>query len=199
MSNDTGTGFGCLCVIVVIFGILYGAYTGLDSLGWVPHHENSVVTAQANWFVGESKDCLSYPLDAQTARTMNKAHGYAISQINCDGGPEHSVNVTFYGRIEQPEYSRIDWSCTRQEDSFTCKQTGNSLAALTNASRGIGCADTEQDVRRETDIWLRRHQDYKKSPTNYRLIIKYLEDHNLCFSQQNVDEAFEALKPTLEH
>ena len=57
---------------------------------------------------------------------MKKPTGYAISQVNCDGGPEHSVKITFFGRTEQPEYAWITWRCTRNEDSFTCKQTGAS-------------------------------------------------------------------------
>lgn len=131
-------GFGCLIVLGIIGGGLYGAYAGLDSVGWLPHREDSIVTAQANWFVGESKECQSFPLDAQAARTMNKAAGYAISQISCDGGPEHSVKVTFYGRIEQPEYSWIQWRCTRNEDSFTCKQIGNSPRVTRGTDRTTG-------------------------------------------------------------
>lgn len=62
---------------------------------------------------------------------MSKPSGYAISQVNCDGGPEHSVKVTFFGRTEQSEYAWINWRCTRNEDSFTCKQIGNSQPIMT--------------------------------------------------------------------
>lgn len=116
----------CLALVVVVFVGGYGAYTGIDSSGWMPHSEDSVITAQANWFVGESKDCTSYPLDAKTAQAMKKPKGYAIAQINCDDGPQHSVKITFFGRTEQPEYDWITWRCTRNESSFTCKQIANS-------------------------------------------------------------------------
>jgi hypothetical protein len=45
-----------------------GAYQAADSRGWLPHEEDSVITGQANWFLGESKDCMSYPLDLKSAR-----------------------------------------------------------------------------------------------------------------------------------
>jgi hypothetical protein len=130
-TKGDAAGVGCLVVLGVIAAICYGGYTGIDSVGWIPHREDSVVTAEANWFVGESKDCMSYPLDDKTAQATGKTKGYAIAQVNCDGGPEHSVRVTFFGRTEQPEYGWISWRCTRNEDSFTCKQTGKSPAIMT--------------------------------------------------------------------
>jgi hypothetical protein len=123
-------GFGCLVVIGVIGVILYAVFEELDSNAWVPHREDSIITAQANWFVGESKECMSYPVLLQK--------GNAISLISCDGGPEHSVKVTFYGRVKQPEYRWINWRCTRNEDSFTCKQTGNSPAIKRSTDQGTG-------------------------------------------------------------
>jgi hypothetical protein len=137
-SSDAAKGFGCLVALGVLAAICYGIYTGIDSVGWMSHREDSVITAQANWFVGESKDCMSYPLDDKTAQAMGKTRGYAISKINCDGGPEHNVKVTFFGRTEQPEYSWINWRCTRNEDSFTCKQSGNSPAIMTGSDVKTG-------------------------------------------------------------
>jgi hypothetical protein len=102
------------------------------------HREDSVITAQANWFVGESKECTSYPLDAKTAQIVNKPKGYAISQIKCDGGSEHSVKISFFGRTEQPEYDWITWRCTRNQDSFTCKQIANSAPHLTGTDVKTG-------------------------------------------------------------
>jgi hypothetical protein len=137
-QGDTAAGYGCLVLVVIVCSVGYWAYSGIDSIGWMQHEEDSVITAQANWFVGESKDCTSYPLDAKTAQSMNKPKGYAIAQINCDGGPEHSVKIAFFGRTEQPEYDWITWRCTRNESSFTCKQIANSPPHLTGTDKQTG-------------------------------------------------------------
>jgi hypothetical protein len=94
------------------------------------HRQDSVITAESNWFVGESKDCTSYPLDEKTAHGMEKPTGYAISKISCDGGPEHIVKITFLDRTEQPDHSWVRWRCTRNQDSFTCKETDASPPIL---------------------------------------------------------------------
>ena len=148
----------------VLAAILYGAYVVLDSLGWVPHRRDSVVTAEANWFVGESKDCMSNPLNALDASNMNKAKGYAISKISRDGGPEHSIQVMFYGRIEQPEYSWIRWRCTRNEDSFTCRQIGNSPAIMRGTDQATGRPIISYDGGK-TWQWQRRTVSYDGGKT----------------------------------
>ena len=130
-SSNDAKGFGYLILVGIVVGICYWTYTGIDSVGWMSHREDSVITAESNWFVGESKDCTSYPLDAKTAQAMGKAAGYALSKINCDGGPEHSVQITVFGRTEQPEYGWVTWRCTRNESSFTCRETGSSPPILT--------------------------------------------------------------------
>jgi len=48
------------------------------------------------------------------------------------------VKITFYGRVEQPEYEWVQWRCTRNEDSFTCRQTGNSEPTLTGKDNATG-------------------------------------------------------------
>jgi hypothetical protein len=116
-SNDSA-GIGCLIPLAIAGRIGYGMYAWLDSVGWMAHRQDSVITAESNWFVGESKNCTSYPLDQKTAREMSKSKEFAISKISCDGGPEHSVPVTFYGRTEQPEYTWIMWRCTRNGEFF---------------------------------------------------------------------------------
>ena len=107
---------------LVIGGIIFALNGGLDSIGWVSHEENSTITAQANWLVGESKPCKSKPMDANI--------GYAMGYLECDDGPAHSVKITFYGRKDQPEYKEVFWVCTRNsflnDAAFTCKQTGGS-------------------------------------------------------------------------
>jgi hypothetical protein len=137
-SSDSATGVGCLILLAIVGGVAYGIYAWLDSAGWMSHTEESVITAESNWFVGESKDCTSYPLDEKTAREINKPTGYAVSKISCDGGPEHSVQITFYGRTEQPEYTWITWRCIRKEGSFTCKQTANSPPVMTSRDTRTG-------------------------------------------------------------
>lgn len=125
-ASDAATGYGCLILLGIVVAVCYWAYAGIDSIGWMEHREDSVITAQANWFVGESKECTSSPLDDKTAESVKKPLGYAVSRISCDDGPEHNVTITFFGRTEQPEYVWVSWRCTRNEDSFTCKQTGAS-------------------------------------------------------------------------
>lgn len=144
-SSGAAKGLGCLILVGIAVGICYGAYTGIDSVGWMSHREDSVITAESNWFVGESKDCTSYPLDSKTAKATGETTGYAISKINCDGGPEHSVRVTFFGRTEQPEYGWVTWRCTRNEGSFTCKETGASPPILTGKDVQTGRPITSYD------------------------------------------------------
>jgi hypothetical protein len=123
-TNKGEQGLGCLFLLGIAVAVAYGGYSAIDNIGWISHREDSVITAQANWFVGETKECYSYPLDTQSARATNRTPGDAIYQINCDGGPEHKVNITFYGREEQTGIASVSWNCTRKEDSFLCKQTG---------------------------------------------------------------------------
>ena len=54
LSEQT-EGIGFLILIIVLVGVGVGGYTGLDSAGWIPHSEDTVITAQANWFVGEAR------------------------------------------------------------------------------------------------------------------------------------------------
>ncbi len=116
-TRQDNAGTGCVILILICAAIGYGLYEWLDSIGWIVHREDTFLTAQSNWFVGESKDCIAYPL--------GDAGGHdAIPRIHCDDGPEHSIRVTFYGRVWQPGRSWTSWRCTRSEYSFTCKQTG---------------------------------------------------------------------------
>ncbi len=97
-------------------------YDKADSSGWISHEEDSVITAQTNWFVGESKNCTSYPLSPEAARAMGKNAGDAVQRVDCDNGPEHHFKIKFYGRVEQPEYVAVQWSCTRTAGGFTCSE-----------------------------------------------------------------------------
>lgn len=96
----------------------------IDSTGSVPHRVQSTITAQSNWMVGESKNCTSSPLDADTAQAQGKQPGYAFLKVQCDSGPAHNVAITFWGAKNQPDNKVAYWNCTRSADAFTCKQTG---------------------------------------------------------------------------
>jgi hypothetical protein len=119
-ASQAEEGVGCLILIAIPIVVVVAVYNGLDSAGWILHREDTTITAEMNWFVGESKECTSYPLDAATARAMGKDAGYAVAGVRCDNGPEHHVKVRFFGRVKQPEYYLVTWKCTREQDAFTC-------------------------------------------------------------------------------
>ena len=92
--------------------------------GYAKHSVETSISAQENWFVGETKECASAALDLRTAQHLGKEPGYVASSITCDKGPEHRVTLKLYGRLNQPEHFLIHWHCTRESDGFTCRQTG---------------------------------------------------------------------------
>lgn len=114
---------GKVSVTVVVFLVIIGLYGSgkierwIDSTGRIPHKSETIITAQANWFVGESKNCNSVPDKADA--------GYAFADLECDvNGPKHQVTAIFWGRRNQPEYDLVLWRCTRRETDFTCKEDG---------------------------------------------------------------------------
>jgi hypothetical protein len=113
-------GIGCLFLTAILIAVVYPVYSGLDSLGWISHREETTITAEVSWFVGESKECTSYPLDAAMARATGKETGYAVASLFCDSGPVHNVRIRFFGRLRQAEYDTVVWKCTREQDAFTC-------------------------------------------------------------------------------
>jgi len=123
MNSGDGC-LGCLFGIFVIGVCLYQGYESIEHSGYIPHTVETSITAQANWLVGESKACHSFPYDADTARMTGKEPGYVAGPIVCDDGPPHEINVTVYARMEQPSRAQIDWNCVRDSSGFTCKQTG---------------------------------------------------------------------------
>ena len=87
----TEEGLGCLIVIAVIAAIFWAAHDELDSNGWIPHNEETTITAQPSWFVGESKECVSYPpFNQAEAYPLGKPVGYAVARMKCDDGPAAS-------------------------------------------------------------------------------------------------------------
>ena len=149
------------CAVVAAFA--YAEYRRLDSIGWIPHHEETDINyeneiygqndrqAAEKWSVGESKDCLSYPFFQVTSQHRNEpTTRTTINPLDCNlscdvirdgpdsGPPSLHASVTFLGRTEQPEYDWIIWHCTRNVASFTCKQTKNSPPFLRGTDRATG-------------------------------------------------------------
>lgn len=113
--------------VLVICGFMLGVHfviVALQEHALAPHEVATLITAQSNWLPGESKDCQSATLDANAAAKVRKPIGYALAMIACDDGPTHSMKVQFYGKTVQPEYKVVLWHCTRNDNEFTCKQTG---------------------------------------------------------------------------
>ena len=110
-----------------LFGLCYiafGVYGWVDSAGYISHREETVISARSDWLVGESKECTTSTLNSDSAALLNKSIGFAMASVACDGGIDHKMEVTFYGRKVQPEYNTVTWRCIRNETSFTCYQTG---------------------------------------------------------------------------
>ncbi len=119
-----------LCLAIGVLCMI--GYAWLDQTGRAGHPEDTAITVGSGWLVGESKECLSAPLNAEGAAQSGKPIGYAMSSVTCDGGPDHSMKVRFYGREIQAEYKTVSWRCVRNEVSFldgvsfTCYQTGGA-------------------------------------------------------------------------
>jgi len=99
-------------------------YDGVMPDGYARHSVETSITVDENWIVGETKDCKSYPLIPVVAKFVGNEPGYAAASFHCDEGPTHTVTVNLYGRLNQPEHTTAYWSCTRESESFTCRQTG---------------------------------------------------------------------------
>lgn len=114
------------CALLVC-GFLLAVHFGIAALqdnALAPREVDTLITAQSDWLPGESKDCESPTLDADTAAKMHKPIGYALAVIACDDGPTHSMKIQFYGKAAQPGYKVVLWRCTRNDPECACKQTG---------------------------------------------------------------------------
>jgi hypothetical protein len=125
MADKESSGGLKLAILAGLVAVL--SYLGLEENGWIPHTSETVITAQANWINGESKDCASYPLDAKTAEHMSKEPGDAPTMIFCDDGPGHRIRVRFFGKLVQPDFASVEWRCTRKDEVFECQQTGGKI------------------------------------------------------------------------
>jgi hypothetical protein len=116
-------------ILVLALFAAIGGYIWLDSIGWISHRESTVISVRGDWLTGESKQCWSPALDSERAASQGEEAGYALSRVFCDDGPEHTMEVAFYGQKVQREYSVVLWRCVRSGaffggDSFICYQTG---------------------------------------------------------------------------
>lgn len=115
-----------LKVLAVIGGgILFigGAWTLLDNSGWLSHSRETQITAKYDWLEGESKTCVSQPVDPDTARVMKLETYDVTTAINCDNGESHQIKVIFWGRTTRPERSArygVSWKCTKKRGEFIC-------------------------------------------------------------------------------
>jgi hypothetical protein len=115
-SSWAGGGAGCLFTLWVVgAGIWWVAttgYDGLDAQGYIPHTVDSTIVVKDNWLTGESKDCFSLPLDADTARALSKPVGYVLSQVTCDDdGNPHGIKIRFFGMKVQTGLKGVGWRC----------------------------------------------------------------------------------------
>jgi hypothetical protein len=131
MADGKSQGLGCLALLVIAGLCFYYTVSDnpkapqeIDSTGYISHKVESTITADPSWINGESRTCISHPLDAQNAGELDKPAGYALSGLDCGGGDWHRITITFWGSTVQIGKSAAYWNCTRTSDSFTCKQTG---------------------------------------------------------------------------
>lgn len=97
------------------------AYRAADGAGVVQHNRQEVITASADWMPGETRTCTSF------------GHN-AFAFLNCGGGRPRLMAVRFFGREQQPEYSLVFWKCTRNDDSFTCREAAGEKAATAQSN-----------------------------------------------------------------
>jgi hypothetical protein len=128
-SGVAGWGALILCAMAVYFLFVVTSNdpqvpSEVDATGYISHTVQSAITARSNWLVGETKYCVSNPLDPGAASLAERKTGYAFLRVQCDDGPEHNIEIKFLGAEYQPGTAEAQWKCTRSEESFTCLQTG---------------------------------------------------------------------------
>jgi hypothetical protein len=121
---------GGLAVFMVAILLVYYIFSSdpkvpkeIDSTGYVSHKVESTITADPNWIIGESRTCISNPLDSLNAKELNKPFAYALWGLQCGDGDWHRITITFWGSAVQVGKKAAYWNCVRTSDSFTCKQT----------------------------------------------------------------------------
>jgi hypothetical protein len=112
-----------LVVLSFLAAMFYGCWTVVDEAGWISHNRDTTITAQSDWLVGESKVCISFPLDAEFAAYVGAEKNDVTHRMNCDKGPDHEMPLTFWGRVKRPEHRAaggVNWRCVKKSDGFVC-------------------------------------------------------------------------------
>lgn len=83
LKKDEGKELPGWLSLLILAALAYGGWwwvetNYIDPAGWDSHTVQSTITAQSNWMVGESKTCMSIPLEIQIARAVGKESGYAF-------------------------------------------------------------------------------------------------------------------------
>jgi hypothetical protein len=130
MDIEQKLGLGVLTIIAVVALILYYALSdnpnapqGLDATGYISHKVESTITADPSWIIGETRTCITNPLDSLNAGALQKPVGYALWGLQCGPGDWHKITITFWGSAVQAGKKAAYWDCKRTADSFICKQT----------------------------------------------------------------------------
>jgi hypothetical protein len=127
--RDATVVIGCALLVTFFVWLIYWfstpSYQWLDEQGYIAHTVDSTIVMKDNWLNGESRDCTSEPLNFEAARYLSKPSNHSLSRITCDdGGSPHDIKIKFYGSEIQPDAKGVEWRCTRDDDGFTCKETG---------------------------------------------------------------------------
>jgi hypothetical protein len=126
LSEEAAGNIGCIVMFIaicVIWAIGSWVYSALDDAGYLSHTRETIITAEQSWIVGESKTCISVPLEPQEAHVLHRQRWDVTRSVGCDSGPEHEIKVTFHGRTERSEARAkfgVSWKCLRSSDSFDC-------------------------------------------------------------------------------
>ena len=130
------------CVVYVFAGNL------LDR--WIPHTRDTPIWIEGDWLVGEVRDCyMETTTPPVQGMTYSREYLQSLPRMFCDSASEgilnfyeslpesgrddafdqafkrqsHLMKVTYRGRLDRPEKFRLDWRCTRDTDSISCKAT----------------------------------------------------------------------------
>lgn len=102
-------------IIALVFCslLVYAAWRSLDEKGYIPHSQETSITAESTWLVGENKTCISAPSGKNSDVTQ---------LVECDKGQQHRIAVTFWGKTEREDARGrfVMWKCVKKSDSFVC-------------------------------------------------------------------------------
>jgi len=138
-----------LALVILGLIVLLGISADLaDQAGWIPHTLETPVWIGGDWLVTETRDCaMQTTAPPVHGMTYSREYLRSLPRMFCDSTPDgmwnfyqslpetdrsgdqafkrqsHQMNVTYWGRLNRPEKFRLDWRCTRDTDSISCKAT----------------------------------------------------------------------------